>query len=72
LKELTQEMGSAMQTLRQKTALRLANRERTALPPASVPHARRPDSIRALGTARAFVAHALEPIRSAIRERLGM
>ncbi|HKC44683.1 MAG TPA: hypothetical protein VKC64_12710 [Burkholderiales bacterium] len=65
-------MGSAMQTLRQKTALRLANRERTALLPASVPQAKRRDPIGTLRMARAFVAHALEPVRSAIRERLGM
>jgi len=72
LKELTQDMGSAMQTLRQKTALRLANRER----PASMPRAKRPDLFGSLGTARAFVArrcgHALKSVRSAIRERLGM
>jgi len=67
-------MGSAMQTLRQKTALRLANRERTLLP-ASARQAKRPDPIRTLRMARVFVARgcgrALESVRSAIRERLG-
>jgi hypothetical protein len=65
-----------MQTLRHKSALRLANRERPACGPASAqPPAQRPDSVGALGTARAFVARggdAIESVRSAIREKLRM
>jgi len=70
-------MDGAMQTLRHKSALRLANRERRACGPASAQRpAERPDSVGALGTARAFVARgyadAIESLRSAIRERLRM
>ncbi len=66
-----------MQTLRHKSALQLANRERRACGPASAQRpAKRPDSVGALGTARAFVARgcndALEPAGTAIREKLRM
>jgi len=64
-----------MQTLRHKSALRLANRDQRACGPASAQPAQRPDSVGALGTARAFVARggdALESVRSAIREKLRM
>jgi hypothetical protein len=70
-------MDGAMQTLRHKSALPLANRERRACVPVSAPRpAKRPDSVGALGTARAFVApgcnDALESVRAAIREKLRM
>jgi hypothetical protein len=65
-----------MQTLRHKSALRLANRERRGCGPASAQQsAQRADSVGALGAARAFVARsgdALESVRSAIREKLRM
>ena len=66
-----------MQTLAHKSALQLANRERRARGPASAQRrAKRPDSVGALGTTRAFVARgyadALESVRSAIREKLRM
>jgi hypothetical protein len=70
-------MDGAMQTLRHKDALRLANREWRAYAPASGRRTvKRPDSIGALGTTRAFVAQgcnaALESVRTAIREKLRM
>jgi hypothetical protein len=70
-------MDGAMQTLRHKDALRLANRGWRACEPASARRTdKRPDSIGALGTTRAFVAQgcsaALESVRTAIREKLRM
>lgn len=66
-----------MQTMRQRSALELANREHGARVPANArPGEKRPDPIGALGSLRAFAARlwagALETIVPAIREKLRM
>jgi len=70
-------MDGAMQTLRHKSVLQLANRERRACVPTSAQRpAARPNPVGALGAARALVApgyaDAIESLGSAIRERLRM